>query len=78
MWEPGRVDLDAVEAVGARRGLPSVANLTRVVHGCWKWLGVSWCFRNMGEGSELLLGPLGIVDDGEEPRFDGERRNSHL
>ena len=78
MWEPERVDLYAVEAVVAGWGLPSVADLTRVVHGCWRWLGVFWCFRNVGEGSELLLRPLGTVDDGEEPRLDGERRNSHL
>ena len=51
MWEPGRVDLDAVEAVGAGWGLPSVADLTKVVHGYWRWLGMSWCFRNVGEGS---------------------------
>ena len=78
MWELGSVDLDGVEAVGAGWGLPSIADLTKVVHSCWRWLGMFCCFRNVGVGSELLLVPLATVDDGEEPRLDGERRNSHL
>ena len=40
MWEPRRLDLDAVEAVGVGWGQPSVVDLTRVVHNCRRWLGM--------------------------------------